>query len=519
MAVKTETTMYGNHKHATEAITMKDACDHRLRLYLFAPCFFQVFADWTFLLIEGNWVIVPYMLFLEFSFFVLPPIVATRLFRKALKPLVDNRNDKSPAVLLFMRIQSIYLFVISGIGLGYTALIYYLLASMENTQVYMSGWHFCLSMASCFAILPGFLAWIFAGFWTESFRIRLHREEGIVLPAGESHISVQLLLFFSLVLGIPVFNLMLDVRVWVLHPGPFASVFWSDLISILTAIVLAVVVFTRKITKPIGFLEKAMDQVVAGDLGLSVPVLGNDEIGRLTIHFNHMLEGLREREFLHDTFGKYLSPELAKEILAKGGAIRPENREVTVLFTDIENYTTLSENFPPSEVVKMLDEYFSGIIGIVSRHLGAVNKFMGDAVMVLFNAPIDDPDHAFHAVEAGLEIDRLCREGSFSGRKLITRIGINTGTVVAGNIGSANRMEYTVIGDVVNVAQRLEAQNKQFGTTILAGPLTRDLCGDRVDFIARGKIMVKGRSAPLVAWSPEYSKADRSIRNGGGSVT
>jgi len=376
----------------------------------------------------------------------------------------------------------------------------------------MWGWHFCLSMASCYAILPGFLAWVFAGFWTESFRVRLHREAGIVLPAGESHISVQLLLFFSLVLGLPVFNLMLDVRTWVLHPGPFASVFWSDLISILTAIVLAVVVFTRKITKPIGFLEKAMDLVVAGDLGLSVPVLGNDEIGRLTNHFNHMLEGLREREFLHDTFGKYLSPELAKEILAKGGSIRPESRIVTVLFTDIENYTALSENLPPSEVVKMLDEYFSGIIGIVSRHLGAVNKFIGDSVMALFNAPIDDPDHAFHAVEAGLEIDRLCREGSFSGRKLITRIGINTGTVVAGNIGSANRMEYTVIGDVVNVAQRLEAQNKQFGTTILAGPLTRDMCGDRVVFIAKGEVTVKGRSAPLCAWSPEYSTADRSIR-------
>ncbi|MFH0994648.1 MAG: adenylate/guanylate cyclase domain-containing protein [Pseudomonadota bacterium] len=490
---------------------MKDARDPQFRLYLFAPCFFQVFAEWSFLLIEGNWEIVPYMLFLEFSFFILPPIVATRFFRKALKPLAENWNDKSPAALLFMRIQSIYLFVISGIGLGYIALIYCLLSSMENIQVYMQGWHFCLSMASSYAILPGFLAWIFAGFWTESFRIRLHREEGIVLPAGETHISVQLLLFFSLVLGLPVFTLMLDVRVWVLHPGPFASVFWSDLISILTAIVLAVVVFTQKITKPIGFLEKAMDQVVAGDLGLSVPVLGNDEIGRLTIHFNHMLEGLREREFLHDTFGKYLSPELAKAILAKGGAIRPENRVVTILFTDIENYTALSENLPPSEVVKMLDEYFSGIIGIVSRHLGAVNKFMGDAVMALFNAPIDDPDHAFHAVEAGLEIDRLCREGSFSGRKLITRIGINTGTVVAGNIGSANRMEYTVIGDVVNVAQRLEAQNKQFGTTILAGPLTRDLCGDRVDFIARGEIMVKGRSAPLIAWSPEYSTADRSI--------
>jgi adenylate cyclase len=133
-----------------------------------------------------------------------------------------------------------------------------------------------------------------------------------------------------------------------------------------------------------------------------------------------------------------------------------------------------------------------------------VNKFIGDAVMAIFNAPLDDPDHAFHAVEAGFDIDRFCREGVFSGRKLRTRIGINTGTVVVGNIGSLDRMEYTVIGDAVNVAQRLKAQNKQLGTTILAGPLTREFCGDKVVFTAWGELSLKGRQEPMIVYAPEY---------------
>jgi adenylate cyclase len=174
--------------------------------------------------------------------------------------------------------------------------------------------------------------------------------------------------------------------------------------------------------------------------------------------------------------------------------------------TDIANYSTFSESLSPEEVVKVMNEYFSVVVNIIQRHKGVVNKFMGDAVLAVFNVPLDDPGHAVNAIRAALEIDKVTATQNFGrGGRLVTRIGINTGTVVAGNIGSPDRMEYTVIGDDVNIAARLEQLNKQYETRILVGENTYEMAKDDFSFTQLGAFQLKGKQRSVRVFKVESS--------------
>src|SRR5262249_36172245 len=155
-----------------------------------------------------------------------------------------------------------------------------------------------------------------------------------------------------------------------------------------------------------------------------------------------------------------------------------ERREMTFLFTDIQDFTTFAEQMDTTMLAPMLNAYFDGATRIVLRHGGMVDKFIGDAVFAIFNAPVDLPEHATRAVQCGLDLDNYFEEfRQNSGWKLgKTRIGINTGTAVIGNFGSSLRFNYTAQGDAVNVAQRLEGANKEFGTRICASADTMKRC-------------------------------------------
>src|SRR5690606_21615345 len=171
--------------------------------------------------------------------------------------------------------------------------------------------------------------------------------------------------------------------------------------------------------------------------------------------------------------------------------------------TDIANYTTISESLSPEEVVRMLNEYFSVLVEIIQRHKGVVNKFIGDAVFAMFNVPLDDPDHAVNAIKAALEIEQITKSRTFgNGSLLTTRIGINSGSVVAGNIGSADRLEYTLIGDEVNIASRLEQLNKQYGTNILLGENTYDMAKAHFEFTQLGEFQLKGKKKTVKVYKP-----------------
>jgi adenylate cyclase len=222
-----------------------------------------------------------------------------------------------------------------------------------------------------------------------------------------------------------------------------------------------------------------------------------------------------ERKRLRGYMDSYVSPEVASLVMSRPEAAKPgwgERREVTVLFSDIRGFTPMSEKMAPGEVASMLCRYFTEMVDVVMAQRGMVNNFIGDALVGVWNAPMDQPDHARRAVLAGLEMmrafDRLQQEWAAAGQPTFRiGIGVNTGPVFAGNIGmegrkkqSVHRMQYTVIGDSVNAAARLEALNKEMGTSFLIGESTYAQVADLVEARALPPVRVKGKSEPLLVY-------------------
>jgi adenylate cyclase len=222
------------------------------------------------------------------------------------------------------------------------------------------------------------------------------------------------------------------------------------------------------------------------------------------VAYQYFVEG-REKRKMRRLFGQYVSKDVCEQLVENPSLARlgGQRREMTVLFSDIRGFTTVTEQGKAEAVVGMLNEYFTRMVEIVFRHQGTLDKFVGDMVMALFNAPLDDAAHADHAVEAALdmieELEALNRkwaaEGRFAG--LDIGIGINTGPMIAGNIGSEAIMSYTVIGDAVNLGARLESLNKQYGTRIIISDATRRRLTGRYLVKGLGDVVVKGKTEPV----------------------
>lgn len=205
-------------------------------------------------------------------------------------------------------------------------------------------------------------------------------------------------------------------------------------------------------------------------------------------------EAERERASIAETFGKYVPEEIARGLIADHGALKPQERIATVMFTDVEGFTALAETLEPAEVLLMLDDYFDVLGGLISAEGGVVGQFQGDALIATFNVPVPRDDHAAAALRAGVAIERAMESVTFRGKKLRTRIGLNTGPVVSGSVGSRGRRSYSVYGDVVNAAARIEALNKEFGTTILIAQSTMEAAGDDYQATEVAKRTMRGRS-------------------------
>jgi adenylate cyclase len=213
------------------------------------------------------------------------------------------------------------------------------------------------------------------------------------------------------------------------------------------------------------------------------------------------LQSEARRREIRNLFSHYLSPAVLESLLANPGRVSLAGRKVeaTVLFCDIAGFTSLSEKLAPEDVARLLNRYFDEVTRIIFAHKGTVDKFIGDAVMAFWGDPLPDPDHAYHACAAALAIqDRigvLREETSGDGLPGIeVRIGINTGGVIAGNMGSSDLFNYTVVGNTVNVASRLEAANKEWGTRILISGSVREKAGGRIAAKSLGPIPIRGKS-------------------------
>jgi adenylate cyclase len=247
---------------------------------------------------------------------------------------------------------------------------------------------------------------------------------------------------------------------------------------------------------------------VAGGLAIGVPVAwlafdrGGYWIDFLLPVLATCLMGLGTdalaRRRMRDQFGRYLSKDLLSRVIDDAPSLRGERRVVSVLFSDLRGYTTLSEAMTPEAIAAHLNEYFDAMTAAIFAHAGMINDFIGDAVMAVFGAPVADSDHALHAVQAAAAMDRaladLNQRWTARGLPLFHMgIGIHTGSVFAGNVGGHDRIKYTVIGDPVNVGSRVEGLNKELGTTILITAETMAAVGERVQAKDRGRMHVKGR--------------------------
>jgi class 3 adenylate cyclase len=233
-----------------------------------------------------------------------------------------------------------------------------------------------------------------------------------------------------------------------------------------------------------------------------VPVVTSDEVGELTDDFNRMVRGLAEREEMREVFGTYLDKDIARFILSgqfpkEGIAI-----DVSIMFCDVREFTTFAESTDdPKEVVASLNLLFETLVPIVDRHGGHVDKFLGDGLLATFGAPEGYRDHADRAVAAGLEIVRTINHSDHPSG-LQVGVGINSGRVIAGSIGGAGRLNFSVIGDPVNVAARVEAATRETGDDLLATAATCDALQRPVEMVSRGSVSLKGKAEPVAVLAP-----------------
>jgi class 3 adenylate cyclase len=268
------------------------------------------------------------------------------------------------------------------------------------------------------------------------------------------------------------------------------------------------VLLSRSILRPIGDLEAATVRIRQGRFDEHVPVTTSDEFGELSSAFNQMVDGLSERERLREAFGTYLDEEVARHIISSDYDPKGAEFEVSLLFCDVENFTGAAAEASAPEVVARLNELFEVVVPIVGRHRGHVDQFIGDGVLAVFGAPERMPDHADRAVQCAVELARTVNSRRPGGFRI--GIGVNTGTVVAGAIGGAGRLSFSVIGDAVNVAARVEGCTRETGDPVLVTGETRAQLDETVEVRERGDFEIKGTGRKVELFAPLVPEAVRT---------
>jgi len=264
------------------------------------------------------------------------------------------------------------------------------------------------------------------------------------------------------------------------------------------------------ITRPINEIVTQMKNMTKGKPSRYAVVRTKDEIGKLGEGFNLMVDGLREREKIKSLFGQYLTREISDEILNGHVDLGGDLYNATILFADIRNFTSISEKMTPKEVVDFLNSYLSGMIDVIIANNGIIDKFMGDGILAVFGVPVSSEDHAESGIKAALamneKLEELNRERSSQGLFPIKiGIGVHSGPVIGGNLGNSNKLEYTVIGDTVNVASRIENLTKRYNSSLIVSGTTFEkippLLKKKVNMKAIANAEIRGKAQPLTLYS------------------
>ena len=280
------------------------------------------------------------------------------------------------------------------------------------------------------------------------------------------------------------------------------------LLGILTGVGIVIGAYTSilaagSVADPLRTLHRTMERVAAGDLSATVPIADSGEIGDLQLRFNRMTAGLREREQLRELFGRHVGADVARYAM-ENSDLGGEQREVSVLFIDIKGSTSLAERLSPVRVVAMLNDLFTAVVAAVEAQGGWANKFEGDAALCIFGAPIPQPDHATSALRAARNLAGDVQRLRVRHPGLDVGIAVASGTVVAGNVGSARRYEYTVIGDPVNLAARLCEQAKDTPSRVMVDAASVEMAdpAERSHWQSCGEIPLRGRRRSATVYQP-----------------
>ncbi|MDX6587550.1 MAG: adenylate cyclase [Solirubrobacterales bacterium] len=327
-----------------------------------------------------------------------------------------------------------------------------------------------------------------------------------ISPRTDAKVST-ISLRWRLLLTLPMINAITGMTVAALtsEGGGGASLGLDVAIAVGVATTIALeltLLVTRSVLRPLADLQTATERVLDGDFSATVPVTTGDETGELAASFNAMVQGLAERERIRDAFGTYLDREVAEYILSDEFDEEGRELEVSVLFTDVRDFTGFSAEAEAKEVVAALNQLFEVVVPIISRHGGHVDKFEGDGLLAVFGAPAPYRDHAKRATRAAMEICRRVNERAEAG-DLRVGVGVNTGRVVAGAVGGAGRLNFSVIGDAVNVAARVEAATRELDRDVLITAATAGALGDNVELTEMGQHELKGVAEPVELFAVE----------------
>ena len=326
------------------------------------------------------------------------------------------------------------------------------------------------------------------------------------VPDGSDLARTTLPLRWKLLIALPATNIITGVLVvGVVSEGQGVHALGLGVVAAIgvafTASFALTLLLVESLLGPLGDLRGGTDRVAAGDFSTRVPVLAGDETGLLAGSFNGLVAGLQERERLREAFGAFVDPSLAERVLQEGVDLAGDEVEVTVLFLDVRDFTAFAERASAHEVVTRLNDLFGRVVPVLLRHGGHANKFFGDGLLGVFGAPGRLEDHADRAVEAAVEVAAVVREAY--GGQIEVGVGVNSGVVVAGTIGGGGHVEFTVIGDTVNTAQRVEQATRQTGDVVLVtGATCRLLRRDHGGFADRPPVELKGKREPVTLHAP-----------------
>jgi adenylate cyclase len=286
--------------------------------------------------------------------------------------------------------------------------------------------------------------------------------------------------------------------------GLLAQIIFITAIGVVASLLLSLLV-SKSVSAPLKEMETAMKEVAKGNLDVQIKVVSNDEIGALGEGFGKMIKGLKESEAIKESFGKYVSQEIRDEILGGRVPLDGEMKRATLLFSDLRDFTPFVESTHPKQVVAIMNQYFSEMAEAIKENQGLILQYVGDEIEAVFGAPVAYDDHPDMAIRAALDMKRrlelLNERLKAQGVKPFRHgIGIHTGAVLAGIIGSKERSSYALVGDTVNLASRIQGVTKEFSCDVILSQTTHDLITGSYQMEQLSAMKMKGKSQDVMVY-------------------